>query len=1605
MGNGVRERVCSICGFVQSEEFAYGDETTATYYISYLNLQGLTHANPTQYTGNDLPIVLIAPYSRLGYSFDGWYDSPEAGNKIDSIPLASAEDVVLYAHWSKSRYTITYLGITGEPTNPTSYSVDESVILVNPASRVGYSFTEWRDEEDAPTTGIDLGEEGDRTFRAVWQIINYEITYLGTQGAINANPVTYNVLTDTINLSAPELAGHAFLGWYDAETGGALVGSIPKGTTGDIILYARFEAASYTIFVNGEEKNAYVVSFNGNGTAVLIEDQEVTALQGLVYPDIPERDGYLFAGWFVDEECIGTPYDFTSEVRKDMTLYAKWIQAEGAVITVGGNLPVLISGQTIRCYDFVPLVSGKITVYTSGSVDTYGALYSGSSLLSSNDDGADTNFSFTYNVTAGTKYQIRVRGFSVNTSGSSTLYVTGTALPADGGFTSDVKSTVIVQYGDSYDLGVAAARPSYNFVGYFTDIDCKGTQLTDAEGKSLAVWTFEEDLAVFPGYEPTKYTVTFDSQGGSAVAPITLDYGDALNLTARPTLDGKSFSGWYLSTEDAEPYSATTMPAENIVLYAKWITYALNDLKYDADKTAISVNDEVNAALFSAVLVDTDGEEVEVTASIIDGEQAAGGTVSIRLLASGKYNKRKQVTIDSVRVYTNPTLSWNGTRDYINLSDPLDGVPFGASGTDSFGESTVITAEIEGEYAGGDTVTVILHSTDPAGNVTSESVENVKVYDSPVITYERKTAAKVGDVIDLAFFSATAADDFGIPCEVVFSSAGEQVAGGAVNVTLTSEDSKGNVREIVFDVAIYGAPSILSVAKQDYKVQETVTVESLDIVAKDSHGGDAAEISISVTSGEKAAGRKEYITITAVDLVGNEAESVIFVRYYDDPLFYCAKTAIKDTDDTSDVSVYGIQARDSFGNLIHVEAEVTGGEQVVGESLTVLFTATDAAGNTVTMERDFDVLSVEDIVISYNPGQSDLVKLTSKGEEFGATATDSLGNPCTISVIGDSAPLSAGSMMNIILRATDAAGNSKDTAVISDIKVYGTPKVTYKKHTEWYLTAEDSRVNFFRVTDSFGVELYSEETILSETDTECVVSVLSDPDEAGNVFERTLTLVKLAVGTSLVDLYANGERIGGAVLTRGEAYSLPCPEGYHYVWSIDSTPITDYLGHSLAVWDEEDGGYTATAEIEIISYSVTYNLDGGTNDAGNISSYTIESVGSGFTLLDPAKVTNEETETTALGNGLYRLTKSVTAYTFLGWYTEDTFENEVTEIAFGMGDVTLFAKWSATTSTTTTTEQSYLREGNYIYFGEYPQTEVKDSEITSALNAAAGSLPTESDSSDWTSYGYYISGSVSNFMWYIDLEYSGEKYRGVYFTQYRPYYTGNSSSASNSYQDDNDYSTSTVYWFKYEPIKWRILSEANGEALILCEMIIDSQEYYSSNSSYSFSHNGGTGYANNYALSNIRKWLNDTFYNTAFTDLQKQLIVLTTVDNSARSTNPNNNATEWNSGTNTCACANTEDYVFLLSLQEVTNSAYGFSSCGDFDTARRKQNTDYAKSQGAWTSTSSAYKGNGCWWLRSPPYDTSTHARYVDEWGYGGRECYVRITGKGVVPALKIKLD
>ena len=297
-----------------------------------------------------------------------------------------------------------------------------------------------------------------------------------------------------------------------------------------------------------------------------------------------------------------------------------------------------------------------------------------------------------------------------------------------------------------------------------------------------------------------------------------------------------------------------------------------------------------------------------------------------------------------------------------------------------------------------------------------------------------------------------------------------------------------------------------------------------------------------------------------------------------------------------------------------------------------------------------------------------------------------------------------------------------------------------------------------------------------------------------------------------------------------------------------------------------------------------------------------------------------------------------------------------------------------------------LSAGDKFTFGSYPQSKVTDQATLTAINGAEKT---------WKSYGYMESENTpGDYMQYCDIDLDGDgtnDYRCVKFSKYRSSSTTISASdkAFSSQQANNGYFNDAVYYFAYEPLTWRVLDADTG--LVMCESIIDSQAY----NDYCYSgyvDAAKTTYTNKWKTSSICQWLNEDFYNTAFSSDDKTHITLSTITNKGYSS--------------TYDYDDTEDNIFLLSYQDALNTDYGFASSNSTsDAARQACGTDYAKSQGLWVSTESSYLGNSYWLLRSAgSYNYSSC--YVSCYGYVGDDICTYSTGYGGVrPAFYYNLQ
>ena len=350
----------------------------------------------------------------------------------------------------------------------------------------------------------------------------------------------------------------------------------------------------------------------------------------------------------------------------------------------------------------------------------------------------------------------------------------------------------------------------------------------------------------------------------------------------------------------------------------------------------------------------------------------------------------------------------------------------------------------------------------------------------------------------------------------------------------------------------------------------------------------------------------------------------------------------------------------------------------------------------------------------------------------------------------------------------------------------------------------------------------------------------------------------------------------------------------------------------------------------------------------------------------------------------------------------------------------------------------------YAYVGMYPQTRITDPTLISTLNGQIKSTTTPqvgiAEGNGWTSLGLPCKpqGTTEgvtmdrHYTWYRDLEYNGTKYRAIRFNRYRPKNTTSDFSndetpdSSQYIQYANGYRKATVYWFKWEPIKWNIVNTGSKNSLVYTDKILDVTylyyRWYSGTDGRSFTNpiTGATASsyasANNYLLmgddnigetnneyafykGGIRNFTNEVFPKVAFGseyDPAVNFDPATASDSDRESfelkyrTMPlrlaievNNSASSTKYSTNTYACNNTYDNMWLLSYKEAV------STLGNGSKAKVFSGTDYAKCLGL---------QSGWYWTRSPENGNSANMTAVVDNGKTS-EAAINQTNIGVVLA------
>ena len=523
-------------------------------------------------------------------------------------------------------YEVIYLpGTYGTGSAVTDMKPHNNILTLRGAlfTRAGYTQVGWAtvdggekvyDFEDIYTKNEAL------TLYPVWNTNKYTITF-DTNGGSEIAPITQDYGTQIAAPANPTRKGYTFKGW-DKE--------IPETMPAEnITVKAQWEINQYTITfdTNGGSEIAPITQDYGT---------EITA------PDNPTRKGYTFKGW--DKEIPETmpAENITVKAQWEINQYtitfdtnggseiAPITQDYGTEITAPDN-PTR-KGYTFKGWDKeIPetMPAENITVKAQWEINQYTITFdtNGGSEIApiTQDYGTEitapdnpTRKGYTFkgwdkeipetmpaeNITVKAQWEINQYTITFDTNGGSEI------------------APITQDYGTEITAPDNPTRKGYTFRGWDKEIP-----------KTMPA----ENITVKAQWEINQYTITFDTNGGSEIAPITQDYGTEITAPDNPTRKGYTFKGW-----DKE--IPKTMPAENITITARW-----KDTEKPTGEIIIGTNkwnEFLNELTFGIFFKDTQ----EVTINAVDNS----GVVFVSYLVTDKELSEAELNSLVFRAYEEP---------------------------------------------------------------------------------------------------------------------------------------------------------------------------------------------------------------------------------------------------------------------------------------------------------------------------------------------------------------------------------------------------------------------------------------------------------------------------------------------------------------------------------------------------------------------------------------------------------------------------------------------------------------------------------------------------------------------------------------------------------------------------------------------------------------------------------------------------------------------------------------------------------------------------------------------------------------------------------------
>ena len=624
-----------------------GTVTWKNYDNSTLQTKDFISGETPSYTGATPTKPADASYT---YTHNGWTPA------ITTMANSNATYTATFSQ-TENKYTVTVAAEANGTASPASVSgvgctTASGDITATP--NTGYHFDNWT---------LPAGVTAAAGYSATSNPIRINATAAGT---ITANFAPNTNTAYTVKHYQQNLDGSYPSTPTEIDN---LTGTTGASVTPAVKSYTGFTAPStqtVTILADGSRvvtynytRNSYTLTWALDGGSISVAGTTAGSVKygaSLTAPTVT-KTGYTFSAWSPSVPATmpasNSTYTATwSEKSYTVTFY------NGGHGTVKVNSSTVANGATASVNHFTTktLAATASTGYTfagwtkTGSV-TLGNAANASTTITATATGGTVTATWTantYNITY--KDQGNVAFTGVHGDGYPTTHTYGTATAL-----------------------VSPTKTGYTFGGWYTTSACTGDAIT-----SVGATAYSADFTLYAKWTINSYTITFNSNGGSAVASITQNYGTAVVAPANPTKTGYTFAGW-------DPAVPSTMPASNTTCVAQWTadTYTVTLDRNSGTTGATSVTMTYNSSTMTGysaptrtgytfngyytsessnngtgtLVIDTEGS----LQANVDGYTGAGG-VWIKTTATTLYAKWTQNRY-AITFYNggHGTVAYNGT--------------------------------------------------------------------------------------------------------------------------------------------------------------------------------------------------------------------------------------------------------------------------------------------------------------------------------------------------------------------------------------------------------------------------------------------------------------------------------------------------------------------------------------------------------------------------------------------------------------------------------------------------------------------------------------------------------------------------------------------------------------------------------------------------------------------------------------------------------------------------------------------------------------------------------------------------------------------------------